>query len=131
MASQPTGSSLNVTELQSYIRGQHVYKDVWTPVVGEVLLLKREPNNVRDNCAVAVLKEGQVVGHIPYNISAIVSHFLSRDNNKAFAEVTGDRVNRGGGYGLLLPLLWPRTICKENERNYYITSITRIDIAGS
>ena len=103
MASQPTGSSLNVSELQSYIRGQHVYKDVWTPVVGEVLLLKREPNNVRDNCAVAVLKEGQVVGHIPYNISVTVSHFLSRDYNKAFAEVTGSRVNRGGGYGLEVP----------------------------
>ncbi len=103
MASQPTGSSLNFTELQSYIRVQHVYKDVWTPVVGEVLLLKREPDNVRDNCAVAVLKEGQVVGHIPYNISAIVSHFLSRDYNKAFVEVTGDRVNRGGGYGVEVP----------------------------
>ncbi len=130
MASQLTGSSLNVTELQSYIRGQHVYKDVWTPVVGEGLLLKREPNNVRDNCAVAVLKEGQVVGHIPYKISAMVSYFLSRDYNKAFSKVTGDRVNRGGGYGcctMLLPLLWPRTICKENKSNYYITSITRID----
>lgn len=103
MSSQPTVSSLNVTELQSYIRGQHVYKDVWTPVVGEVLLLQREPDNVRDNRAVAVLKEGQVVGHIPYNISAIVSHFLSRDYNKAFAEVTGDRVNRGGGYGIEVP----------------------------
>ncbi len=53
--------------------------------------------------AVAVLKEGQVVGHIPCNISAIVSHFLSRDYNKAFAEVTGDRANRGGGYGVEVP----------------------------
>ncbi len=43
---------------------------------------------------VAVLKEGQVVAHIPYNISAVVSHFLSRDYNKAFAEVAGDRVRR-------------------------------------
>ena len=70
-----------------------MYKDMLTPVVDEVLLLKREPDNVRDNCAVTVLKEGQVVGHIPYNISAMVSHFVSRDCNKAFVEVTGDRVN--------------------------------------
>ncbi len=65
--------------------------------MGEVLLLKREPDNVRDNCAVAVLKEGQVVGHIPYNISATAYY------NKAFVEVTGDRVNRGGGYGVEVP----------------------------
>ena len=31
-------------------------------VVDEVLLPKWVPDNVRDNCAVGVLKEGQVVG---------------------------------------------------------------------
>ena len=79
MASQPTDSSSNVTELQSYIRGHRAYKAVWR------WSATREADNVKDNCAVAVLKEGQVVGHIPYNISAIVSHFLSGDYYMAFA----------------------------------------------
>ena len=97
------GLSVTEAELTSFIRGHHIYKDVWTPVVGETLLLRREPSNVKDDQAIAVVKDGEVVGHIPYNISATVSHFLSRDCNKAFAEVTGPRVNRGGGYGLEVP----------------------------
>ena len=44
---------------------------------------------------VAVYYENQVVGHVPYNL---VSAFLRRDDG--FAEVTGDKVNRGAGYGL-------------------------------
>ena len=33
----------------------------------EVLILKREPANSTDVHAVAVLREGQGVGHAPYN----------------------------------------------------------------
>ena len=46
---------------------------------------------------VAVYYENQVVGHVPYNLVPTVSAFLRRDG---FAEVTGDKVNRGAGYGL-------------------------------
>ena len=35
--------------------------------------------------------------------STYLSRFLARDVNKAFAEVTGDKVNRGAGYGLEIP----------------------------
>ena len=43
MASQPPQTDLSLAEFDSFIRGFHVYKDVWTPVVGEMLaiLLKR------------------------------------------------------------------------------------------
>ena len=34
------------------------------------------------------------------------SQFLQRDVNKAFAEVTGGKVNRGGGYGLEVPCVY-------------------------
>ena len=33
--------------------------------------------------------------------SPYLSRFLARDVNKAFTEVTGDKVNRGAGYGLV------------------------------
>ena len=101
MASQPTPSvNLTVAEFNSFIRGYHAYKDIWIPVQGEVLILKREPNNVKDKSAVAIYKEGDIVGHVPYNISSLLSNFLKRECNKCFMEVTGSHVNCGAGYGV-------------------------------
>ena len=53
-----------------------------------------------DRNADAVMKEGRLVGHVPFNLAPIISLFLRRDVNKAFARVTGGKVNRGAGYGL-------------------------------
>ena len=36
-------------------------------------------------------------------LSTWASNFLTRDTNKAFAKVVGDKVNRGAGYGLDMP----------------------------
>ena len=94
---------LECNEFDSYIRGYHAYQDIWTPVVGESLLLRREPDNSVDSSAVAVLREDQTVGHVPFNISSVISQFLRREGNQGFAEVTGDKVNRGAGYGLEIP----------------------------
>lgn len=68
-----------------------------------MLLLRREPTNQKDHLAVAVMKEDQIVGHVPYNISSLLSYFLQRDCNKGFAEVTGTAINRGAGYGMEVP----------------------------
>lgn len=104
MASQAvSGSGLEVLEIRSFVRGYHAYLDVWTPAIGEVLLVKPEPTNEKDSKAVAVLKEDVIVGHIPRNLAPSLFQFLRRDVNKAFAEVTGQKVNRGAGYGLEIP----------------------------
>ena len=105
MASQVVSSTadLEVLEIVSFIRGYHAYKDVWTPMVGKSLLLKREPSNIKDSNAVAVCLESTIVGHVPFNLSASLFHFLRREVNKAFAEVTGPAVNRGAGYGMEVP----------------------------
>ena len=50
-----------------------------------------------DKLAAAVIKDGDVVGHIPYNMSNVVPKFFLRDFNKAFAEVNGSFINRGRG----------------------------------
>ena len=57
-----------VAEFDSYIRGYHAYRDIWSPVVREILLLKREPDNFVDTSAIAVWKEDKIVGDMPYNI---------------------------------------------------------------
>ena len=61
----------------------YVYKDNWIPMIGQVLLLKREPENAHDRNAVSVTTSGgTIVGHLPYNLAPIMSQFLQRDINK-------------------------------------------------
>ena len=54
---------------------------LWTPTIGQVLQLKREPDNCIDKYAIAIVL-GRVVGHVPYNLAKCVSQLLSRDAKK-------------------------------------------------
>ena len=106
MASQAvTGSQeLAVLELRSFVRGYHAYQTIWDPTVGDTLRLEREPTNSKDGFAVAVIDaRDRVVGHVPFNIAPTISNFLKRSVNKGTVEVTGQRVNRGAGYGMEIP----------------------------
>ena len=51
----------------------------------------------------AFYKEHIMVGHGHHNLAPKLSSFLRTDINKVFAHVTGDKVNRGAGYGLEIP----------------------------
>lgn len=77
-------------ELESMIRGYHVYKDIWVAIDGQVLQSRRETTNGHDPFAVAVLKDGTVVGHLPRKISAVCSLFLRRHGTIA-CTVNGSR----------------------------------------
>ena len=60
--------------LNSAIRGYHIYKSIWNPAIGDVLICKRESGNDNDRFAVAVIlleavSESMIVGHIPRIIS--------------------------------------------------------------
>ena len=55
---------LELLDIQSYISGYHAYKDSWTPVLGETLLLLRKTTNPKDKNAVAVLIEETIVRHV-------------------------------------------------------------------
>ena len=54
MAESPARS---VYKKESVVRGHHIYKTSWTPVIGEELPAKREENNEHDEHAVAVRKK--------------------------------------------------------------------------
>ena len=105
IASQPVGGREDITslEVQSYIRGYHTHQDIWDPRIREVLLLQREPNNPEDKFAVAIIRRGNIVGHLPFNLASVVSAFLRRDVNKGLVEVKDTKVNQGAGYGLEIP----------------------------
>ena len=45
------------------IRGYHVYKAIWIAAIGEQLTCERQPTNPVDRYAVAVTRNGLVIGH--------------------------------------------------------------------
>ena len=65
---------LRMTLLHSY----HVYQEIWEAAIREELVCEREPRNPTDRYAVAVLKYGVIIGHIPRTILQVYSLFLRR-----------------------------------------------------
>ena len=55
---------------------------------GESLLCEREPTNFNDRCAVSVVKNDIIVGHLPGVISRICSLFLLRNGTIDCTRVT-------------------------------------------
>ena len=90
-------------ELQSVVRGHHVYKVVWTPVIGEELSVKSEENNDHDRRAIAVMKDREVIGHVPRELSKILYFFLRRSESSVSCVITGIRKY---GVGLEVPCIY-------------------------
>ena len=65
-------------KLNSCVRGYHVYKENWTAGIGEVLSCARDRSNREDPYAVAIKKEGSVVGHVPRAISCVCTIFIRK-----------------------------------------------------
>ena len=84
-------SSLRATfTVESYVRGYHIYKDIWDATIGEKLQCARESDNSNDHYAVAVRKNDAVVGHVPRKISRVCVLFLER-NGAITCTITGPR----------------------------------------
>ena len=58
-------ASVGTFTTDSIIRGYHEYKSILEAAFGEVLQCQREKANRHDPYAVAVMKGGNVVGHVP------------------------------------------------------------------
>jgi hypothetical protein len=71
---------LETIEVDSCVRGHHVYNHLWTPIdtLGEELQCVIEDSNDNDPYAAAVMKRDGIVGHVPQQISAAYSLFLRR-----------------------------------------------------
>ena len=70
------------------VRGYHVYHDIWTPVIGEKLSTQQEHGNPEDLYAVAIMKSGTIIGHIPREISKTCFFFINRDG-EIMCKITG------------------------------------------
>ena len=80
----------------SFATGHHIYHETWSPVIGEVVGCRREPTNVHDRHAVAVYKDGEIVGHIPRTISKPCRYALLAGAS-IYGVVVGERQNNGNG----------------------------------
>ena len=69
----------------------------------QVLPCIEEPENPEDKDAVTLMNKEKIVGHVPKNIIVWVSMFLNLKNISIASRVTGEKVNRGGGYRLEIP----------------------------
>ena len=57
--------------------GFHIYQDVWTPVLGKFLAVKRDDQHRRQVYHIAVYKSEEVGGHVPCKISCLWPAFIS------------------------------------------------------
>ena len=76
--------------VEAVVRGYHAYKHIWAAVYGEELPCKREAGNRVDAFAVAVMKDGTVVSHVPKKISSVCSLYLRRGGS-IICRATGSR----------------------------------------
>ncbi len=86
----------------SVVRGHHIYKELWTPAVGETLQIRVEDHNEHDEYAVAVVKGGSTVGHVPRGMSRVCWFFLNRGGHMS-CQITG---HRKLGIGLEVPCIY-------------------------
>ena len=91
----------------------------WTPILGENLSTRPEPENEIDKYAVTVTKDAQLINHLKKGktgrYAKTVFYFLRADPiNTASITVTGKRVNFADGQNLQITC----TILLKGEEKY-------------
>ena len=82
----------------TFIRGFHAYTG-WEPFINEELPCEREEGNERDEYAVSIIYDGNIVGHVALENSKIVNLFIKK-GGVVKIRVTGGPLNRGRGLGV-------------------------------
>ena len=103
-----------------YVRRLHVYKDVWSTLIGEEPLdCQHEEENEHDENDAEIYRNGLInefmFGHLPLHFPKAACKFFKLQstssstsfNTKARYSVTGKRVvNKVEGYGLEIPVTY-------------------------
>ena len=95
-------------DFETVIRGHHVYKSVWSPVMDQVLECKRDTRaeaQEHDSNAIGVYlisnQKETLTGHVPIELSRLLKNFIEASaENKLCARVTGKRKRE---VGLVVP----------------------------
>ena len=96
------------TEIDTYVKGYHVYKNIWNPTVNEQWETEIEPDNVMDKYAVWVKKNTSIVGHLTLGkngkFAKMIFYFLRADQDaECKVVITGKEVNLSNGDGMQAP----------------------------
>ena len=99
---------ITTLDLETFIKGHHMYKDIWAPKQGEQLDVLIEPDNRMDKFTVCVKINEKIVGHLKKGTSGsfakTIFYFLRSDAySNAWEKVTGKRCNLGDGEGMQVP----------------------------
>ena len=81
-------SSHTVYQKALCIRGYHIYEDIWEVAVGETVECVLEPGNFHDKNAVAVEKDGRIIGYLPWKVLRVRALFL-KTGGTVHCNVTG------------------------------------------
>ena len=92
-------------DVDSFVKGHHEYKSIWTPKIDEILSTEREPRNLGDKDAVCIKKENEIVGHLPLGkdgkFAKTVFYFLRADEyGSCNVLIKGKLANLGDGDGM-------------------------------
>ena len=96
-------------KIDSYIKGYHVYHNIWTPKLEEMLPAIPEPTNPVDKYAVCVMHGKKIVGLLEKRkngrFAKTIFYFLRADpaRSKSTVKVKGEAVNLGDGDGMQVP----------------------------
>ena len=75
-------------KISSCVREDHIYKDMWSLVLGEEMTCSRENDTIK---ILAVMKVSTIVGHFSGSISAASSLFLQKDGSSISCKVSSPR----------------------------------------
>ena len=79
-------------QFKSFITGYYHYCNIWTPEIGEELNTSSEIDNVNDEFAVSIIKDGNtIIGHAPWQIAKQFTALL-KSGGSVVAKVTDDPV---------------------------------------
>ena len=102
---------------KSFVMGFHEYRNIWQPKSNEILEVKMEPTNKMDKFTVAVIKNKQIIGHIPFGKTERFSktnfYFLKCEYIDCKIKIVDDKaVNLGDGIRMRVPCLLEKVITK-------------------
>lgn len=120
-------------KFKAAIRGHHVYKVTWTPILDEVLICKKdngEEAKEYDLNAVGVYKESpeegnlDLAGHVPIELSRVLAGFLAAsETNSLTVNVCGKRKRE---VGLVVPGCYRARTNRKKVADILSTEIKRI-----
>ena len=95
---------------KSFVMGFHEDRKIWKPKPNEILEVELEPTNKMDKFAVAIIKNKEIIGHLPLGktgrFSKTIFYFLRCEHNDCKVKIVdGKAFNLGDGMGMRFPCI--------------------------